>query len=188
LFTSLRFEDISKFRYHFPELVDEKLKATINDERILPFEIIHNEFVETSSNNVQLYFFQGNGNEFDIIINLLEGFNFYVKRHPTLNFEQVQNNITELDFIPWEFFMEINHINNSFLITYYSTVMYTHLVFFKNFNNKTVLLNDLDSSNELPADESRFLNKLAEKFSERIVILNNIDELKEFISFNLARL
>ena len=81
-------------------------------------------------------------NEFDGIINLFENTNFYIKKHPATIQDKDRISVTKLDFVPWEFYMEKNRVNNSFLVACDSTVIYTHLVFFNNY----VELSQLSSS------------------------------------------
>jgi hypothetical protein len=190
-FLSLNFDEISKFRFHFPELIDEELKAVIVKEKIFPFEVVNSDMINSSRNSRQIYFFQENDNEFDIMLNLFGELDFFIKRHPATIEEKDYRNISELDFTPWEFFMEKKHVNNSFLVASNSTVIYTHLVFFNNYNNKSVLVNNLTATKRVPAvqqSDQLFFSRLAKKFPERIISLNNLDELKEFILTNLARL
>lgn len=183
---SLKFEDVSKFRYHFPEYVDEELIAIINEDKIFSFVKSKNDLIEyEANNNRHFYFFQEIDDEFDLITNLVLDSDTYIKKHPATIEEKNYKSISELDFIPWEFYMEKHYVNNSFIFAYYSTVMYSHLVFFYNYNNKTVLLNNLVSTKRMSEDEQSipgFLNKLAIKFPERIITLNNVNELNEFIS------
>lgn len=181
----LNFKDISNFRFHFPDLLDTELIMKIGEDKILKFDSLNNDLKEFKiAQKGKFYFFQETKDEFNSIYDLLKDVEYHVKRHPATIEEKNPEKITQLDFIPWEFYMEENLVTNSVFLANFSTVIYTHLVFFSNNNNISILVRDLIHDNKLSEDPfiRRFLNRLLAKFPQKIYICDSLCELNELIS------